>query len=281
MNFTVPNIQNQRTAELARRLAIICNNLRREDGKRWGVIKIEQMDARYKKVQGIIDMDIKENRDWQKNNSPRFRTKVVGNHSLEFEEDPYPQGLVEGTGMVMYLLDDNAEVPKNAKSKATHGWNREFLASNYAMGWFRICDEEIEKEIKQRYQEIQDRLTEEEPERKAVYEDMVRRGEEIKGRNKQEHIIKHVMEQGVPASGTVTKVKEGVASISEEKINAIIRQNETLQAQVNELMADRKGKPRGRKPQAKKKSEPIVTELTDGEKAALAGKSVEKESFAT
>ena len=165
-NSIFPNIQGEGTMRAAQRLSTITHNLRKS------VIKIEQLKPAYRKVQGVIDVKVYENRDYERNGKPRFRSDIIGNSGLKFAEDPYPTDQPQGTGLVMYLLDDDELVPKNAKSGASRGWNREFLASNLSAGWFRVCDETILKDIKKRAAKISAKLDDEEPERKLIAERM-------------------------------------------------------------------------------------------------------------
>jgi len=222
-NFVVPNISNPESLRATKRISAITHTMQRK------VIKIEQLDPAFKKVQGIIDMKVLENRDYQRNKQPRYRGQIVYSSGLEFGEDPYPTDAPQGTGLVMYLLDDDEPVPVDAKSGAARGWNREFLASNLKSGWFRICDNTVEKDIKKRMLKIQERIEEEEPQMQLIRERMERQGDAIKGRNKQEHVVKHII-QGGPKEGLNV-----VPQPQEDKITPVI---EALQKKIAALEAE-------------------------------------------
>lgn len=80
--------------------------------------------------------------------------KITGG-SLKFSQSPYPR-MPLATGLVAFVLDDQEEVPRAAKSGAKTGWNREFLASHYHAGYWKIVDGEIDDEIRRRADRIQE-----------------------------------------------------------------------------------------------------------------------------
>jgi hypothetical protein len=84
---------------------------------------------------------------------------TIDGGSIEFAESPFPR-MMKGTGKVAFLLDDSEPTPAGALSGAKPGWNREFLASHYHDGFWRIVDEEDDREVRARAQNIMKRRDE-------------------------------------------------------------------------------------------------------------------------
>ena len=227
--FMLPSINTEEQKKLVEKLSVVINTL----GYKY--IKVAQLKSDFQSVSGIVDVDYKENRDWEENNGERYKHSLIGNKTLDFVQDPYPmEGPGKGTGKVAYMIDDNMPVPVGSKSKATKGWNREFLASQYGSGVLMILDEEEDKEIKQRHDEIMANIENDKPNRDAILKRLKEREAIIRGRPAQstEKIIeKHYM----PTNPEMQQ---------EENADLIIlkKENAEMKAQLGELLSLMKAK---------------------------------------
>jgi hypothetical protein len=129
------------------------------------VIEIEQMNTRVREVAGVMICRYKELSQMQQEQmaqrsgvapSPQeLYPHTVDGGTIQFADSPFPRQMsFGGTGKVAYILDDEMETPEGSLSGATKGWNREFLASHYNDGFWRICDEEVDREVRARSEAI-------------------------------------------------------------------------------------------------------------------------------
>ena len=133
----------------------------------YGIIEIEQKNPRCRELQGIMVVKYTEIQDDDEmlmldsggediTPADRYPHEVEGG-TLVFVKNPYMRP-ARGTGNVAFLVDDNEPLPKGSLSGATHGWNREFLASHFDDGWWVIVDDDIRAEIEVRRKNIEDAL---------------------------------------------------------------------------------------------------------------------------
>ena len=166
-NYSMPMIKGKAQEVAAERLSKLTTTL----GMR--VIKIAQMKRGLTSFSGVLDVIAKKNIHYNpeasedEGNESQFRTEITGNQKLEFGPDPFPTGPGIGTGLVAYALDDEEDVPKSSKSGATKGWNRDWLASHYDSG-IKILDEEVDKDVRARFEHIKKVLEEEKPQMEAI-----------------------------------------------------------------------------------------------------------------
>jgi hypothetical protein len=119
------------------------------------LIEIEQVSPRFREAQGIKVCKYKEIINDSDIDDPKrkYPYKIVGGQ-LSFVVNPLNNRAPVGTGRVAFLVDDNELLPPGALSGEERGWNREFLASHYATGYFRVIDPELNAVIKERHERI-------------------------------------------------------------------------------------------------------------------------------
>ncbi len=157
-HFPVVTVSQPEQEQMARDLAVIVNILK------FNVIEVEQLDPRARELQGIIVCKYNEIKEADEallvermphlQNQSRYRFRLIGG-SLTFVMNPYVSRMAVGTGRVCFLVDDNLPVPPMSLSGATHGWNREFLATHYEAGFWQIIDSEMQQDIYNRHLRIQ------------------------------------------------------------------------------------------------------------------------------
>jgi hypothetical protein len=128
-------------------------------------IEIEQLRADARELQGVMvvkyteiadddDMLALDSGGQQVNEEDHYPHAIEGG-SLKFVKNPYMRRAL-GTGRVAFLVDDQEELPVNALSGEQRGWNREFLASHYFAGYWKIVDDAIDAEVRERAEKIRD-----------------------------------------------------------------------------------------------------------------------------
>ena len=221
--FMLPSVNTEEQKRLVEKWGIVFNQLG------YNYIKVAQTKSDFQGVKGIVDVTYKENRGWEENGNERFKHDYIGNKSLDFVEDPYPDKFPKGcTGKVVYMVDDSWETPTASKSGKKTGWNREMLASHYASGVMKIMDEEVEKEVKERHEAIMENLKNNNTENDAILQKMRAREAQIKG-------------TAAPVTQTVKEVHYMPAAnaptppVDSTKENALTEENEKLRKQIEEL----------------------------------------------
>lgn len=135
------------------------------------VIEIEQLNPRVREVAGVqvcrykelpqIEIDQMQQRMGAAPTAQELYPYDIDGGTIAFAESPFPRQMSPGsTGRVAFVLDDDMDTPEYAYSGEKKGWNREFLASHYNDGFWRIVDPEIDKEIRERADKIAKRREE-------------------------------------------------------------------------------------------------------------------------
>jgi hypothetical protein len=124
------------------------------------LIEIEQLSPRVRKLVGAMKCRyraVSEGADPDSGMNYEY-SWIAGD--VIFVDNPIPRAPV-GTGKVAFLPDDENDprdsgepLPEGSLSGHLKGWNREFLASHYGEGFWRIVDENIDAEIRDRYRSI-------------------------------------------------------------------------------------------------------------------------------
>jgi hypothetical protein len=135
------------------------------------VIEIEQLNPRVREVTGVqvcrykelpqIEIDQMQQRMGTSPTAQELYPYDVDGGTIVFAESPFPRQMSPGsTGRVAFVLDDDMDTPEYAYSGEKKGWNREFLASHYNDGFWKIVDPDIDREVRARAEAIAKRREE-------------------------------------------------------------------------------------------------------------------------
>ncbi|MBU2249222.1 MAG: hypothetical protein KKD77_20915 [Gammaproteobacteria bacterium] len=228
MVINIPRIDTPIQQVLSNKLNVMVNELGLK------VFKVAQLSRQLKGFGGVIDVTYfrkspktlegsgtSEGINTAMMNDTVLRASKNNNYmyafigaNLNFEDDPFPQGLNPGSGKVVYLIDDDLKTPKECKSGRLIGYNREFLASQFGSGFFKIMDEEVEKEVKERYEAILKALEKERPVRKRIEKEMRDRSDQVTAQMRGQQYLKQVIDKGDEA--VVEKLLEQVSEMSKQ-----------------------------------------------------------------
>lgn len=147
--FAVLNVTSRDQQKVIKDIGVIGNVL----GFR--LIEIEQVSPRFREAQGIKVCKYKEIVNDSDIDDPKrkYPYRITGGQ-LSFVVNPMNNRPPMGTGKVAFLIDDNELLPTGALSGEERGWNREFLASHYAAGYFKVIDPELDNAIRNRHENI-------------------------------------------------------------------------------------------------------------------------------
>lgn len=124
------------------------------------MIEIEQLNPRINQLNGVMKVKYHGTGDVDGGEAVNYDYEWVGGE-IVFVQNPFMR-VPMGTGKVAFIHDDSQDpvfsnrikVPEGALSGEEYGWNRELLASHYGDCYWRIVDEEIDLEIRERYRNI-------------------------------------------------------------------------------------------------------------------------------